>query len=69
MEPKKCNAKPLAKYIRIVLSLVVIGLGIYHRNWLGALGLFTLYTAITGKCSTNLRFTRKPFVKLKTEDH
>jgi hypothetical protein len=65
METKKCNVNPLAKYIRIILSLVVIGLGIYHQNWLGVLGLFTLYTAITGKCSASLRFTRKPNFKLR----
>jgi len=59
METKKCNVNPIAKYIRIALSLVVIGLGIYYQNWLGILGLLTLYTAFTGKCSASLRFTRK----------
>jgi len=65
METKKCNVNPLAKYIRIILSLAVIGLGIYYQNWLGVLGLFTLYTAITGKCGASLRFTRKPNFKLR----
>jgi hypothetical protein len=65
MEPKKCNVNPIAKYLRIILSLLVIGLGIYHQNWLGVLGLFTLYTAITGKCNTNFRFIRKHDFKLK----
>jgi hypothetical protein len=59
METKKCNINPIAKYIRIALSLVVIGLGIYYRSWLGVLGLLTLYTAFTGKCGASLRFTRK----------
>jgi hypothetical protein len=65
MEPKKCNVNPIVKYIRIILSLAVIGLGIYHHNWLGILGLFTLYTALTGKCSASLRFTRRPNFKLE----
>ncbi|UCH93850.1 MAG: DUF2892 domain-containing protein [Candidatus Aminicenantes bacterium] len=65
MKTKKCNVNPILKYIRIVLSLVVIGLGIYYQNWLGVLGLLTLYTAITGKCNVSLRFTRKPDFKLK----
>jgi hypothetical protein len=56
METKKCNINPIAKYIRIALSLVVIGLGIYYQNWLGALGLLTLYTAVTGKCRASIRF-------------
>jgi hypothetical protein len=50
---KKCNINPIIKYIRIVLSLVVIGLGIYYKTWLGAVGLITLYTAFTGKCMTS----------------
>ncbi|MGD2085679.1 MAG: DUF2892 domain-containing protein [Candidatus Aminicenantes bacterium] len=68
METKKCNVNPVAKYIRIILSLAVIGLGIYQQNWLGVLGLFTLYTAITGKCSASLRFTRRPNFKLQQID-
>jgi hypothetical protein len=59
MNTKKCNVNPIAKYIRIFLSLAIIGLGIYHQNWLGILGLLTLYTAITGKCGASPRFTRK----------
>ena len=65
MKTSKCNINPIAKYIRIVLSLLVIGLGIYYRNWLGVLGLLTLYTAITGKCSASLHFTRKPGIRLQ----
>ena len=59
MNTKTCNVNPLAKYIRIILSFTVIGLGIYYHNWLGILGLLTLYTAITGKCNASLTFTRK----------
>jgi hypothetical protein len=65
METKKCNVNPIAKYLRIILSLAVIGLGIYYQNWLGVLGLFTLSTAITGKCNASLRFTRKHGFKMK----
>ena len=67
MKTGKCNVNPIAKYIRIVLSLLVIGLGIYFRNWVGVLGLFTLYTAITGKCGASFRFTRKPAFRLQEE--
>ena len=65
MEPKVCNTNPILKYIRILLSLVVIGLGIYYRNWVGALGLLTLYTAITGKCGASLPIRRNTDFKLK----
>jgi len=52
------NTNKILKYIRIGLSLVVIGLGIYYRNWIGALGLLTLYTAFTGRCGAALSFKR-----------
>jgi hypothetical protein len=65
MKEKKCNTNSIVKYIRIVLSLTVIGLGIYYENWVGALGLLTLYTALTGNCGASLRFTRKTDYKLK----
>jgi len=68
MEPKKCNVNPLAKYIRILLSLLVLALGIYYRNWVGLLGLLTLYTAITGKCSSSIRFSRKPAFKYRNQN-
>ncbi len=63
-EIKKCNTNSIAKYIRIALSLLVIGLGIYYKNWVGALGLFTLYTAVSGKCHSSFRFTRRKSCKL-----
>lgn len=66
--PKMCNASPLLKYFRIALSLAVIGLGIYYRNPLGALGLLTLYTAFTGKCGASLSLPRKPGYKIKHQD-
>ena len=54
----KTKKDTILKYIRILLSLIVIGLGIYYRNWLGALGLLTLYTAFTGRCGAGLSFKR-----------
>lgn len=55
---KKCSTNPIVKYIRIALSLVVIGLGIYYKSWLGALGVLTLISAFTGNCALTLRFNR-----------
>ena len=59
MKPKVCNTNPILKYIRIALSLLVIGLGIYFKNWVGVLGLLTLYTAFTGKCGASIPIRRK----------
>jgi hypothetical protein len=65
---KTCNTNPVLKYIRVALSLFIIGLGIYYHNWLGALGLLTLYTALTGQCSLSLTFDKKTEFKLKDRD-
>lgn len=55
---KKCNTNPLIKYIRIGLSLMVMGLGIYYKNWVGVLGIFTLISAFTGDCAFNVKIDR-----------
>ncbi|MEN8152913.1 MAG: YgaP-like transmembrane domain [Acidobacteriota bacterium] len=56
---KKCNTNPLIKYIRIVLSLAVIGMGIYYKNWVGVLGIFTLISAFTGSCTFNVKINHR----------
>jgi len=38
---EKCNTNPIGKYIRIALSLFVIGFGLYHKNPIGLLGFMT----------------------------
>lgn len=48
------------KYIRIFLSLAIIGLAIYKRIWIAIpIGLFTLYTAMTGSCGLGIPFRKK----------
>ena len=66
---KTCNTNPVLKYIRVALSLFIIGLGIYYQNWLGAMGLLTLYTALTGQCSLSLTFKKKTEFELKGQEH
>jgi hypothetical protein len=56
---KKCNSNPVIKYIRILLSLVVIGLGIYYKSWLGVIGIFTFISAFTGTCPLTVTLDRK----------
>lgn len=56
---KNCTPNTLSKYIRIVLSIVVIVLGIVYKNWLGLLGLLTLASALTGGgCPFVIKFDR-----------
>jgi hypothetical protein len=59
MVMKKCNTNPFIKYIRVFLSLVVIGLGVYYKNWLGVIGVFTLISAFTGSCPLTVNLNRK----------
>ncbi len=54
-----CTPNSLSKYIRIALSIVVMGIGIIYKNWLGLLGLLTLASALTGGgCPWVIKFDR-----------
>lgn len=64
---KACNTNPFVKYIRIALSLLVIGLGIYYKNWVGILGVFTLISAFTGECGLSVRIDRRSHGPSETE--
>lgn len=56
--PKKmqCGTDQAVKWIRVTVSLAIIGAGIYFRNWLGLLGVITLLSAFTGSCPLCLHF-------------
>jgi hypothetical protein len=53
----RCNTNQTAKWIRVIVSLAVIGAGIYYKNWIGLLGIVTLLSAFTGSCPLSLQFT------------
>ncbi len=65
---KKCNTNPVVKYFRILLSLTVIGLGIYYKTWLGLIGIITLISAFTGDCALSLKFNRPTRYQFKLDD-
>ena len=44
------NVGGIDKVVRIVLGLVIIGLGIYFKNWLGLIGVVVLLTGLIGWC-------------------
>ncbi len=46
----KKNIGTTDRIIRVVLGLVIIGLGIYYGSWWGLLGLIPLATAAMGWC-------------------
>ncbi len=52
----QCGTDQAAKWIRVIVSLSIIGAGLYFRNWLGLLGIITLLSAFTGSCPLCLHF-------------
>jgi len=67
-KPAKCNSNPTAKWVRVIVSLGVIGAGIYYKNWIGLLGIVTLLSAFTGSCPLSLRFRGLRGIKIKRND-
>ena len=61
----KCNANQTAKWIRVIVSLGVIGAGIYYKNWIGLLGIVTLLSAFTGSCPLSLQFGGQQGIRIK----
>lgn len=45
-----------AQRVRMALSLAVIGYGLWTANWVGLLGLVTLFSALSGTCPLTIRF-------------
>jgi hypothetical protein len=64
----RCNANQTAKWIRVIVSLGVIGAGIYYKNWIGLLGIITLLSAFTGSCPLSLQFTSLRDIHIKRTD-
>ena len=46
----KMNEGNLDRILRVILGLLIIGLGIYYKNWWGIIGLLPLITGIFGYC-------------------
>gem|GEM_PF-2557807 len=46
----------IGQWIRVILSLGIIGYGVWASNWIGMLGFVTLFTALSGTCPLTLRF-------------
>lgn len=50
------NVGTTDKIIRLVLGVAIIGAGVYYQNWLGAIGLIPIGTALIGWCPAYLPF-------------
>jgi len=52
----KCNIGRTDKIIRVFIGLVAILLGVYYKNWWGAIGLIPLFTVLFGWCPIYVPF-------------
>lgn len=52
----KQNIGKADKYIRIVLGVIVIAIGIYYQSWWGLLGILPIFTASLNWCPAYLPF-------------
>ncbi len=46
----KCNVGSTDRILRILFGMLLFGLGVYFKNWWGALGIVPIITALIGWC-------------------
>ena len=47
----RTNEGHVDRNIRVIIGLVIIGLGVYNQSWWGAVGLLQLLTGLSGFCA------------------
>ncbi|MEI7941561.1 MAG: DUF2892 domain-containing protein [Candidatus Riflemargulisbacteria bacterium] len=52
----KCNLGKNDRFFRVILGIIVIGLGVEFKSWLGIVGLIPLLTAVIGFCPAYVLF-------------
>jgi hypothetical protein len=52
----QCNIGKSDGIIRILLGVIIIGVGIYFKSWWGAVGILPILTAAIGWCPAYLPF-------------
>jgi hypothetical protein len=65
IQSQKCNSNQTAKWIRVIVSLGIIAAGIIYKNWIGLLGIVTLFSAFSGSCPLSLQFTGLHDVRIR----
>ncbi len=46
----KCNVGTADKVVRLIAGVALVGWGVMANNWLGAIGIIPLGTALLGFC-------------------
>jgi len=52
----KCNVGKTDKFLRVIVGVVALALGIIYQSWWGLIGLVPLLTAVIGTCPLYLPF-------------
>ena len=50
------NVGKADRIIRIIVGLIIIGIGIYYKSWWGAIGIIPIITGGLGWCPAYLPF-------------
>ena len=50
------NVGSADRVIRLILGLVIIGIGYYYQSWWGAIGIVPIFTALVGWCPAYMPF-------------
>lgn len=50
------NVGSADRVIRLILGLVIIGIGYYYQSWWGAIGIVPIFTALIGWCPAYMPF-------------
>ena len=45
-----CNVGKTDKIIRVIIGVVILGLGYAFHSWLGLIGIVPIFTAVFGRC-------------------
>jgi hypothetical protein len=45
-----CNVGKTDKIIRVIIGVVILGLGYAFHSWLGIIGIVPILTAVFGRC-------------------
>lgn len=52
----KCNVGGADRVLRIIIGLLILGLGIYFQSYIGLIGLVPLFTGIFRICPAYIPF-------------
>jgi hypothetical protein len=59
-----CNVGKTDKIIRVIIGVVILGLGYAFHSWLGLIGIVPILTAVFGRCGLYYPFKINTVTKI-----